>query len=160
MTTIADEMLARVHCYGVGLWLSSLFGSFGQILPDVDASPGTLRPTRLTSALTLTLGRVAMPQTDLRNALVLVRVEGDATAPMPLGLDPAIETPASARVKLTTNTAGGSVDDIARGDRRVSHFLAGGRIVELRFNVGMMGFDRIILARLGAALDWHDPASR
>ncbi len=160
VATLADELLARINCFGMGAWLGGVLAGSGQVLPDAGLASGALRSARLAPGLTVTLGRVPVPQSDPRDALVLVRVEGDPTAPMPLGLDPVAETLAGAKVKLSANTAGGSPGEVAAGDRRVSFFLDGARVVELRFAPGLVGFDRFVLARLGAPLDWRDPASR
>lgn len=160
VATLADELLARINCFGMGAWLDGVLAGSGQVLPGAGLASGALRSARLAPGLAATLGRVLVPQSDPRDSLVLARVEGDATAPMPRGLNPATETPGTAGAKLSTNTAGGSPGEVASGDRRVSFFLDGARVVELRFNPGLVGFDRIVLARLGVALDWRDPASR
>lgn len=79
---------------------------------------------------------------------------------MPLGLDAAAETIASAAAKLSQSISGGSPAELASGDRRVSFFMDGGRVIELRFAPSLVGFDRILVARLGEPLDWRDPANR
>lgn len=92
----------------------------------------------------MTIGQTEQPVADDRDAFYLHRVQGDASAPMPFGLNPTEETPATAMSKLSTDTVGGE-----ETDRRVSFFPNEGRVIELRFNKGLIGFDRILIACLG-----------
>lgn len=82
--------------------------------------------------------------------------EGDA----PFGLSARTETPESARVKLSDDVVGGRTADFQEGDLRITHFLDDGRAVEVRFLPGMVGFDRVWIVRMGAAMDLRAEESK
>ncbi|KQT92673.1 hypothetical protein ASG60_21245 [Methylobacterium sp. Leaf469] len=158
---LMDEAVQRINCYAVGDWLERLLAATGQTLPATAVSAaGVVLPRA--AGLVFRVGAIpARPSaSDPRDLLHLIAIEGDATVPMPLGLNAAKETIGSASAKLSQSIAGGSVAEVASGDRRVSFFMAGGRVIELRFASGLVGFDRILVARLGEPYDWRDPSSR
>lgn len=158
---LLDEVVRRINCYAVGVWLEQLLASMGLSLP---ASTGSARGIALPRAAGLVLRIDSIPAgpalADPRDRFYLTVVEGDATVPMPLGLDVAAETIGSASAKLSQSISGGSSTELASGDRRVSFFMDGGRVIELRFAPSLVGFDRILIARLGEPWDWRDPSSR
>ena len=164
--SIANEAYYRVNCYGIGRWLEAFAFGLGVTLPDVGLSPGVRLVTPRSSGVALTLYRLPDPwpaTADPRDRIVLERVEFTPPTALPLGLDAATETPDSARLKLSSDTAGGSVADLATGDTRISFFMPAARGIELSFDTNLVGFGRVVLARLGIALDWrkadHDGAS-
>lgn len=150
-----EELVQRVNCYGVGPWL-------GQVLADLEVAFPTAPVTLPRSGgLVLKIDALApAPQSsDRRDAFYISLAEADDTVPPPLGLDATSETIDSARAKLSPSIAGGSPAEIVAGDRRVSFFMDGGRVIELRYKPNLVGFDRIVVARLGAPQDWRDPSS-
>lgn len=145
---LGDELFRRIGSYGIGNWLEDLLGRAGHGLP-ASLQPGNeLRTVRI-SGFVLTLGRIATPLPDPRDEIVLLRAEGDRSAPMPFRLKTDFETDESAMQKLSDNVAGVGASEPDAADRRVSFFMNGGGVVELRFNEKMQGFDRILMARLG-----------
>ncbi|SDA32877.1 hypothetical protein SAMN02799622_05345 [Methylobacterium sp. UNC378MF] len=159
--TLMDEAVQRINCYAVGAWLERLLTAAGQPLPAAAGpTPGIALPR--VSGLVFRIGSVpAQPSlSDSRDLFHLITIEGNGTAPMPLGLDAAAETISSASAKLSQSVVGGSSAELASGDRRISFFMSGGRVIELRFGPSLVGFDRILIARLGEPWDWRDPSSR
>lgn len=144
MANIADDIVENINCFGVGRWLEGLTIKLGVELPGQTLRPGSFYTTKSARGLILTIGQTEQPVADDRDVFYLHRVQGDASAPMPSGLNPTEETPATAMSKLSTDTVGGE-----ETDRRVSFFVNEGRVIELHFNEGMIGFDRILIACLG-----------
>lgn len=151
-----DEIVQRVNCYGVGPWLEQVLVDLGLVLP---ITPVTL-PRSAGLVLKLEASPSMPPSSDRRDGFFISLIEGDDTVPAPLGLDSNGETIDSARAKLSRSIAGGSPAELAAGDRRVSFFIDGGRVIELRFKPNLVGFDRIVVARLGIPQDWRDPSNR
>ncbi|MEF2074934.1 hypothetical protein [Consotaella aegiceratis] len=122
MAGLGEELYERSNGTGMGAWLADLFQRLGLPFPAASLAPQSRHVTGRSTGFVLTIGCVAAQESDWRDALVLERAEGDATAPMPHGLDSATETLDSAKHKLTDTIAGGSAAEIAAGDRRVSFF--------------------------------------
>ncbi len=123
---LGEELYERINGTGMGAWLADLFQRLGLPFPAASLAPQARHVTDRSTGFVLTIGRTAAQESDWHDALVLERAEGDATAPMPHGLDPATETLDSAKRKLTDTIARGSTDEIIAGDRRVSFFMDGG----------------------------------
>ncbi|NSZ19865.1 hypothetical protein [Agrobacterium vitis] len=155
MSGFADAFFERINRYHMADWLQETMLKLGRPMPNPALQPGAFSRSDRSWGLILTFGRVGTPLDNWQDEIILVSAEGDSTSPMPFGLDPINETPASATMKLSDNIAG---PGDARGDadeRRISFFMEGGRLIELRFNEGMIGFDRIIMARLGEPQEWQ-----
>ncbi|WP_162561258.1 hypothetical protein [Methylobacterium terrae] len=159
--TLMDEAVRRINCIAVGAWLEAWLAALGLPLPTAFGPTGEAVTPRA-SGLVLRIGALARAQglPDPRDRLHLIAIEADASAPMPLGLDPDGETLATATARLSSSIVGGSPGELAAGDRRVSFFMEGGRVIELRFLDGLVGFDRLLVARLGEPGDWRNPADR
>ena len=151
LAAIADEAYARINCYGIGGWLDAVFLRLGLSLPPTPQPWEQISSPRA-SGLVITIYRqpniVPTPATS-RDAFVLSKVEGDAFAPTPRGLDATHETLRSAMAKLSPNIEGGSPADIAAGDTRVSYFMPDGKVVGIRFNSSLIGFDQFVVVALG-----------
>lgn len=149
MFSIAEDILGKINCVGVGRWLEDLATKLGVDLPGQNLQHGHFHTIKSARGLILTFGRTDQPVSDDKDALYLHRVVGDALAPMPFRLNPAEETLATAMAKLSSDYVGGE-----ETERRVSFFLDEGKVIELRFNQGMIGFDRILIACLGGPRMW------
>lgn len=154
MATLADNMLARVHYYGLGSWLDVLFAALGLPPPLTPLTTPPCHwighhPDRRVGAAIRPARRVgARPRRGRRHGPDVARPRaGDRDA---------------------GERRGEAVD---QHGRRLSRSGRGGRHAHLvlprrrpdrgaPFNPDLIGFDRIVLARLGAPLDWRDPASR
>ena len=158
--TFTDDAFDRINCFGIGAWLATAFEELGQTWPPSSLKPDTDYVTQRSRGLVFAISRIATSLPNWHDELVLARIEGDATAQMPLTLDPRMETLASTEEKLSPTAIDGSPADVAVGDCRVSFFLNDARVVELRFLPNLVGFDRILMARLGAALDWREIKER
>ncbi|WP_156655665.1 hypothetical protein [Methylobacterium platani] len=158
---LMGEAVRRINCTAVGAWLEAWLAALGLPLPAAFDGNGEAVTPRA-SGVVLRIGAVSRVQglPDPRDRLRLIAIEADAGAAMPLGLDAARETLATATAKLSTATVGGSPAELAAGDRRISFFIDGGRVIELRFLDGLVGFDRLLVARLGEPGDWRNPAER
>lgn len=157
--TVGDELYQRIGSYGIGNWLADLLTRAGQDFPAF-LRPGDELHTARFTGFVLTFGRITTPLQDPRDEIVLLRAEGDRFAPMPFRLSTDFETVESATQKLSADKAGGNTPELEAGDRRVSFFMGGGSVVELRFTNKMRGFDRILMAQLGVFRNWGSDRSR
>lgn len=154
----SEEVYERVNCYGIGAWLEAYAQSLSQSLSGIQLLPGIRRVTPQASGVALTLYRLASSDpADELDQIVLERIEFETPTLFPLGLDAATDTPASASAKLSADIVGGTQSDFAAGNMRVSYFMPAARVVVLTFNAGLVGFGRVVLARLGTPLDWRKP---
>ncbi len=154
-----DEIIERVNCYGVGTWLALVLADIGLAAPAHGGSFVTL-PRSAGLLLKIEFLESALQSSDPADAFYISLAEGNELVPPPRGLERTDETIDTARAKLSPSIVGGSPSELAAGDRRVSYFMAGGRVVELRFNSSLVGFDRILIARLGEPRDWRIVSAR
>lgn len=151
-----NEAAQRINCFGIGIWIEQLFSALSLPMPS-PTGPTPIAPLR-SSGLVFRIETVDLNMPDLRDRLYISLLEGDTTSPSPFNLDSKTESIQSAKSKLSHSTS--STFPASTQDHRVSFFLDGGRVVELRFRLPSPGFDRFIVARLGAPLDWRDPLNR
>lgn len=71
---------------------------------------------------------------------------------LPFGLDPVVETPASAAQKLQAEGQGLAAAAVAAGDRRQAFFLEDGLVLELLWLDGLIGLAGLSAVRLGSEL--------
>jgi hypothetical protein len=163
--TVAEQIAARVNCYGIASWA-------GKLAKLLEVAPELLLPQRSAKrhipelkgrGMELVFGYpeddLAGPYDPERWALLEAQFFVKDRSPyggwrhrLPLELEPLHETPASAQGKLGKDFAGGTSRDIAKGDTRITYFLPDARAVELQFAPGMQGLARVGFSRLGVPM--------
>lgn len=176
-STLAEALTRRVCRFGIAGFLRTLAQQLGQ--PEDTFTPAMpqmrLHVPLPTHGLSLTLSH---PHADCGNdtgdpsrwSLDLVQFylhdpkHGHFAGPLPAGLDPENETPASAEAKLGVEGHYMSKKNIRQGDYREAYylpdFLAMGITWKMQPNNTLRGISHVSIARLGSAHPFFDPNAR
>ena len=152
MADQADAIVALIKRPGHGAALEQLL-RWAAIADPFPTAAAQAETTLASPSRHLTLQTMAVPYAAKRHPWDDIVIEQAVFGPhagLPFQLDPAAETPASARPKLSQDTVGGEADRVARGDRRVSYFMFDATVIEVTFRAGMIGIEQVLAARLGS----------
>lgn len=149
----ADDLVDRVNCYRMGAWFEAFLGWAGAGWPVAADADGIWRMAAARRDLELWLVRERGFAAGDADGWRLDRLFFGSRASLPRGLAVAGETPERARGKLSADTVSGPAVEPGQGGRRISHFLAGGLVIELTFGPHDHGLSRVLVARLGAPID-------
>lgn len=168
-SNIADSICDHVGCYNVSEWLSDLAKKLGVAPEDLMPSPPQhdyqfILPQR---GLQLRLRHPHAGHVDNGDPdrLILTEVQFSTNShgmsswsgQLPFGLDAAIETPASAELKLGVDiNREPNARFVSNDDMRRSYHLDDGRVVGIAWKSGFAGIDAVVVVRLGREIDYRE----